>query len=146
MSASTPGRPDPEMKTMSLKTLAAAACLLALSTLPTPARAQHDHGTGHQPPATAPEAQQAGKAIEIQVTGEGFVPASIKVRKGQKVRLVVTRRTDRTCATEIVIRDQGINRKLPLNQPVTVEFTPVKSGQIRYACGMDMISGVIVVE
>jgi len=146
MSASTPGRPDPEMKTMSLKTLAAAACLLALSTLPTPARAQHDHGTGHQPPATAPAAPQAGKAIEIQVTGEGFVPASIKVRKGQKVRLVVTRRTDRTCATEIVIRDQGINRKLPLNQPVTVEFTPVKSGQIRYACGMDMISGVIVVE
>jgi plastocyanin domain-containing protein len=134
------------MKNKSLKTLAAAACILALSTLPIPARAQHDHGTGQQPPATAPVAQQAGKAIEIQVTGEGFVPASIKVRKGQKVRLVVTRTTDRTCATEIVIRDQGINQKLPLNQPVTVEFTPVKSGQIRYACGMDMISGVIVVE
>jgi plastocyanin domain-containing protein len=86
------------------------------------------------------------QAIEIQVTGEGFVPANIKVKKGQPVRLVVTRKTDRTCATEIVIRDQGINRKLPLNQPVTVEFTPVKSGQLRYACGMDMISGVIVVE
>jgi plastocyanin domain-containing protein len=80
------------------------------------------------------------------VTGEGFVPANIRVKKGQLVRLVVTRKTDRTCATEIVIRDQGINQKLPLNKPVTVEFTPAKSGQLRYACGMDMISGVIVVE
>jgi plastocyanin domain-containing protein len=131
---------------MHLKSLATAASIAVLAALPASASAQHDHGTGHQPPAAAPVAQQAGKAIEIQVTGEGFVPASIRVRKGQKVRLVVTRTTDRTCATEIVIRDQGINRKLPLNQPVTVEFTPVKSGQIRYACGMDMVSGVIVVE
>ena len=53
---------------------------------------------------------------------------------------------DRTCAKEIVIKDFGINAPLPLNQVVTVEFTPTKSGEVRYACGMDMISGVIVVE
>jgi plastocyanin domain-containing protein len=34
----------------------------------------------------------------------------------------------------------------PLDKPVTVQFTPSKSGQLRCACGMDMISGVIVVE
>ena len=90
--------------------------------------------------------QVAGQTIEISVTGDGFVPANIRVQKGQLVRLVVTRRVERTCATEIVIRDQGINQKLPLNQPVTVEFTPKKSGELRYACGMDMISGVIVVD
>jgi plastocyanin domain-containing protein len=120
--------------------LFAAALVLALAA-PFAALAQHDH-----PAPATPQAGKAGQTIEIQVTGEGFVPANIKVKKGQPVRLVVTRKTDRTCATEIVIRDQGINRKLPLNQPVTVEFTPVKSGQLRYACGMDMISGVIVVE
>ena len=59
---------------------------------------------------------------------------------------MVTRQVERTCATEIVIKDQGINEKLPLGQPVTVAFTPKKSGSIRYACGMDMISGVLVVE
>jgi plastocyanin domain-containing protein len=131
---------------MNPKTLAAAASIVVLAALPTAVLAQHDHGTGHQPPAAAPAVQQAGRAIDIQVTGDGFVPDHIRVRQGQKVRLVVTRKTDRTCATEIVIRDQGINRKLPLNQPVTVEFTPTKTGQLRYACGMDMISGVLVVE
>jgi plastocyanin domain-containing protein len=97
-------------------------------------------------PFVAQAAPPPVQVIEMQVTGEGFVPDHLKVKKGQKVRLVVTRKTERTCATEIVIRDQGINQKLPLDKPVTVEFTPTKSGQLRYACGMDMISGVIVVE
>jgi plastocyanin domain-containing protein len=123
-------------------TLLPAALGLALAA-PLPALAQHDHAGGL---AAAPSVQKAAQAIEIAVTSEGFVPASIKVHKGQQVRLVVTRKTDRTCATEIVIRDQGINRTLPLGKPVTVEFTPGKSGQLRYACGMDMISGIIVVE
>jgi plastocyanin domain-containing protein len=96
--------------------------------------------------AAAPAVQKAGSAIEISVTSDGFVPASIKVQKGTKVRLVVTRKVERTCATEIVIKDQGINQKLPLNRPVVVEFTPEKAGQLRYACGMDMIAGVIVVD
>jgi plastocyanin domain-containing protein len=110
---------------------------------PLTALAQHDH---QAPPAAAAAKPQAAQVIEISVTNDGFVPASIKVKKGLPVRLVVTGKTERTCATEIVIRDQGINQKLPLDKPVTVEFTPARSGKLRYACGMDMISGVIVVE
>jgi plastocyanin len=142
------GPPTLEMPNMNLKTLAAAASIAALSALPSTVLAQQNRATGQQMAAdsAAPTVQKAGQAIEVAVTGDGFVPARIKVQKGQKVRLVVTRKTDRTCATEIVIKDQGINKKLPLNQPVTVEFTPSKSGQIRYACAMDMIAGVIVVE
>jgi plastocyanin domain-containing protein len=134
---------------MSSRSLAAVAA--ALISLPALALAQHEHGamTMGQDHAAAPASATgpaAKGAIEVSVTGEGFVPASIKVKAGQPVTLVVTRKTDRTCATEIVIKDQGINQKLPLNQPVVVAFTPNKAGQLRYACGMDMISGVIVVE
>ncbi|MCM2334926.1 MAG: cupredoxin domain-containing protein [Anaeromyxobacteraceae bacterium] len=134
---------------MTMKSLAAAASFAVLSALPSAALAQHDHaGMGHQMSGdhAAPATAKAGQAIDIAVTSDGFAPASIKVKQGQPVKLVVTRKTDRTCATEIVIKDAGISQKLPLNQPVTVEFTPKKSGQLRYACGMDMISGVIVVE
>lgn len=133
---------------MDLKTLFIAASFATLAALPSAALAQHDPtGKGHQKsgdgtPATA----KAGQAIEVTVTSAGFVPADLKVKQGQPVKLVVTRKTERTCATEIVIKDQGIHQKLPLNQPVVVAFTPKKAGQLRYACGMDMISGVIVVE
>jgi plastocyanin domain-containing protein len=62
------------------------------------------------------------------------------------VKLLVTRRTDRTCATEIVIPDAGVNQKLPLNQTVVVELTPAKSGTLKYACAMGHIGGVLVVD
>src|SRR6266568_1906422 len=65
---------------------------------------------------------------------------------GVPLRLVITRKTDRTCAKEVVIKDLGIDRPLPLDQPVTVDITPKKTGQLRYACGMDMVSGAIVVQ
>ena len=55
-------------------------------------------------------------------------------------------RTDKTCGTAIVIQAYGINRPLPLNKPVTVEFTPDKAGEFTFACGMGMLRGKIIVE
>lgn len=95
-------------------------------------------------PAAAPA--KASRTIQMAVTEDGFVPAEVKVKKGEPLQLVITRKTNRTCATEIVIKDYGIDVKLPLDRAVTVAFTPRKEGQIRYACGMDMIAGVLVVE
>jgi len=86
------------------------------------------------------------RTVEMQVTEDGFVPAKIKANKGEKLRLVITRKTDNTCATEIVVKEAGINTKLPLGKTVTVELTPKKSGEIKYACGMDMITGIIFVQ
>jgi plastocyanin domain-containing protein len=86
------------------------------------------------------------QVVTIDVTGAGFVPAQVNVKANQPVKLVVTRKTDRTCATEIVIKDFGIKKALPLNQPVEITFTPTKAGKFRYACGMDMIAGVLIVE
>ncbi len=85
------------------------------------------------------------RTVDMTVTEDGFVPAKVKALKGEKLRLVVTRKTNRTCATEIVIPNYKINAKLPLDKPVTVELTPKASGEIKYACGMDMITGVILV-
>lgn len=138
------------------------AAALALGA--TPALAQHsghDHGSMHGSSESNSGAAHHGAAsaqriaegtvkngvrtVEIAVTDEGFEPSKIKAKKGEKVRLVVTRKTDSTCAKEIVIKDQGINQPLPLQKTVTVEFTPAKSGEIRYACGMDHVSGVVFI-
>ena len=87
-----------------------------------------------------------GRRVEVSITKKGFEPDKITAKKGKPLRLVVTRRTDQTCAKEIVIADAGLRKELPLDQPVTIDFTPTKNGELRYACGMDMISGVIVVQ
>jgi plastocyanin domain-containing protein len=92
-------------------------------------------------------AAEPGRRIELTVTGQGFSPTPVKVKRGEPLTLVVTRTTDRTCAKEIVIPSEGIHVALPLNQPVEVRLTPKKTGELKYGCAMDqMIAGVLVVE
>ena len=100
-----------------------------------------------QAEAEVPPAAAGAHRVELAVTEKGFEPSPIKVKAGEPLELLVTRKTDKTCATEIIVKDYGIDKKLPLNQPVVVAFTPKQAGEIRYGCGMDqMISGVLVVE
>jgi plastocyanin domain-containing protein len=33
-----------------------------------------------------------------------------------------------------------------LNEPVVIEFTPAKTGEIAFACGMNMLHGTVVVQ
>jgi plastocyanin domain-containing protein len=40
----------------------------------------------------------------------------------------------------------NIKRPLPLNEPVVIEFTPQKSGEIALACRMNMLHGTVVVQ
>lgn len=96
--------------------------------------------------ATPALAARAPRTVELTVTKDGFVPAEIKVRKGEPVKLVITRKVQRTCATEVVLDGTGIKKELPLDQAVEIEFTPEKAGKIRYACAMNMVGGVLLVE
>jgi plastocyanin domain-containing protein len=85
--------------------------------------------------------------VAMQVTEAGFVPSQIKAKKGEPLKLVVTRKTDATCAKQIVIDEHGVNVPLPLDEPVTVAFTPAKSGELKFGCAMDkMIGGVLFIE
>ncbi len=92
---------------------------------------------------------KAARRIEISVTEEGFSPKRLAVKKGEPVTLVFTRRTDHTCAKDVVIYlddDKTVSRKLPLNQPVEVAVTFAKSGERGFACSMKMHGGAIMVE
>ncbi len=100
-------------------------------------------------PAEAKEAVAAGGArvIQMQVTPDGYVPARLEVKKGEPLELKITRVTNDTCATEIIIEGTNINTPLPYKEEVTIAWTPEKSGTVKYGCHMDyMISGVLVVE
>ena len=99
-------------------------------------------------PAGAPTTPvAAGNVIDLTVTRKGFEPSPVKVKSGEPVTLKVTRKTDETCATEIVVADFGIRAALPLDKEVILRFTPTKTGELKYGCAMDqMVSGVLVVE
>jgi plastocyanin domain-containing protein len=88
----------------------------------------------------------AGQRVSIHVTDKGFEPAVVTVKAGEPVTLLVTRVTDQTCATDLVMKDHNINQPLPLNKEVAITFTPSKTGDLTYACAMDMYRGTIHVE
>jgi plastocyanin domain-containing protein len=85
-----------------------------------------------------------GREIKVVVNDQGFVPANIQVKKGQNVTLLVTRETNMTCATEIVIAAKGINQELPIYQPVRVSLGKIETDSLRFACGMDMVEGYVL--
>lgn len=90
----------------------------------------------------APEAN----VIAVTVDGTGFHPDRIAAKAGQPVTLALTRTSDETCATEIVIPAMNIDTKLPLNERVEVTVTPGAKGEIAFACGMNMFKGTIVAD
>ncbi len=97
----------------------------------------------------APSASQPSKPTEptklqISVTENGFEPESVEVPAGTPVTLVFTRKTDKTCAKEIVLTmddGQKIEKQLPLDTPVELAATFPNAGKLGYACGMSMLKG-----
>lgn len=89
----------------------------------------------------------SSKEIQVAVTEKGFEPIHVTVKKGDPAVLVITRKTDRTCATDAVFTETGRKYDLPLNQPVRIDLSGVAPGStVHYACGMDMIKGTVEIE
>lgn len=86
------------------------------------------------------------QAATIILTEKGYQPGSLRLRPGIRARVTFLRKVEATCGTELILADYGIKRELPLNQPVTIEFTPTKTGDFKFSCGMDMLQGSIVVR
>jgi RND family efflux transporter MFP subunit len=98
------------------------------------------------PPATAASGGHSAEAVKVELNEEGYKPSSVTVVAGQPARIAFVRTTDKTCGTEIVFPSLNITRPLPLNQPVLIEFTPEKSGEVAFECGMKMLRGTVVVQ
>lgn len=92
-----------------------------------------------------------GSAVKVQtasvaLTERGYEPAGFRLRRGVPARVTFTRKVSATCATEVMLPEYGIRRALPLDEPVVVEFTPKKSGEFTFSCGMGMVKGTLVVR
>jgi multidrug efflux pump subunit AcrA (membrane-fusion protein) len=112
---------------------------------PSAQEAQADKGWA-KPSQSAQNSQERTQSVTVTVGEKGYQPESFKLRKGVPARVTFVRKVDATCGTEIVLAEFNIKRELPLNQPVVVEFTPSKTGEFKFACGMDMLRGKIIVQ
>lgn len=83
--------------------------------------------------------------IPIVVLG-GYSPATVRVPRGERIRLVFDRQESSGCSEEVVFPSFGIRRFLPAHAKTTVELTPTEAGSYPFTCGMSMLRGTLVVE
>ena len=89
----------------------------------------------------------AAGAQEVRVVVKGgYEPDVIVVRKGQPVRLDFYRDETASCSDTVVFSDFGIARPLPAFKTTPVEFTPDRTGEFTFTCGMSMLRGKLIVE
>ncbi len=77
--------------------------------------------------------QVVGGVREVKVEAKrwAFDPNRIVVKKGEKVRLVVT---SLDVKHGLGIEAFNINQELPPHQPQTIEFTPDQAGEFEFHC------------
>lgn len=96
-------------------------------------------GMGLAQAETAKVQSSNEQKVVLTVTDHGFEPKTVDVKPGIPVILEITRKSEMTCATEIVIPTMKINKALPLNQTVEIKIGKLKKGEIRFGCGMNMM-------
>jgi plastocyanin domain-containing protein len=83
--------------------------------------------------------------VKITVRG-GYSPDVVVVRRGVPVRFDFYRDETDSCSEQVVFGDFGIARDLPAFKTTSIEFTPDKTGEFTFTCGMNMIRGKLIVE
>ena len=86
------------------------------------------------------------QVVRVTVDG-GYSPDVIEgVRPGVPVRLLFDRQESGECTSRVVMPDFKVNAALPAFRTTAVEFLPTETGEYRFACGMNMVSGVVRVS
>lgn len=85
------------------------------------------------------------QSVEIVVDG-GYTPNVVTLKKGIPAKLVFLRKDKSGCLEEVVLPDFGVRTKLAVNVPQAIEISPTETGEFRYACGMNMFYGKVVVK
>jgi plastocyanin domain-containing protein len=100
---------------------------------------------GERPKAEARTGTSGVQEVNITVKG-GYSPDTVVVKQGVPVRLNFRREEASSCSEQVVFGDFGIARDLPAYKTTPVEFTPDKSGEFMFTCGMNMLRGKLIVQ
>ncbi len=85
-------------------------------------------------------------AYKITVSKDGYAPGEVKFPKGRFKKLAFYRADAENCGDEVVFKSLNIRKKLPVGKLVIIDLPKDFSGELAFACGMDMLRGKIVVE
>lgn len=85
--------------------------------------------------------------VKMLVTEKGYTPNVIRVKKGVAVELEIENPLkNNSCLSTFMIPDFNINNINLIEGTTNLTFTPDKTGEFTFSCGMNMFKGTIIVE
>lgn len=78
----------------------------------------------------------------VEVKG-GYNPAVIEAEAGMPLRLIFDRKEDGECSSHVVFSDFGVDLALPAFRTTTLTLHPDQPGEYPFACGMNMLHGML---
>lgn len=94
---------------------------------------------------TASKLEDGKQSVKITVNG-GYTPNVVVLRQNVPATVVFYRKDPSPCLSHVVFPDFGINDELPIDKDYAITIDTSKPGEYRYACGMDMFRGKVIVE
>lgn len=85
------------------------------------------------------------RRVKVEANAKGYAPDKIIGKPGEKLGLMFTRTDDTECVAQVKTPD-GKLTDLPKGKEVEVDLTVPQSGELGFACGMDMYHGVVVAQ
>lgn len=85
-------------------------------------------------------------AIRVSVSQAGFSPSRIEIPAGHPTTIAFTRDLKPNCASKVVIPDLGITKELPPGKTTLVNLPAMGQKELKFACGMGMYRGLLVVK
>ncbi|MEX2393089.1 MAG: cupredoxin domain-containing protein, partial [Actinomycetota bacterium] len=85
------------------------------------------------------------QSADIVVQG-AYAPNILRVRQGVPLKITFDRREGGECTSQVVFSDLRKSFDLPAFKRTTVTIVPDRVGEIRFACGMNMVHGKLIVE
>jgi plastocyanin domain-containing protein len=76
----------------------------------------------------------------------GYKNGAVTVKAGTPVALTFKLTKDADCGNEISVPAAKWQKKLKVGESATVVYTPQKTGQLKFACSMDMMKGTLTVK
>ena len=82
-------------------------------------------------------AEQTPRRVDVVITDQGLQPARIDAKSMEKLELVVTRRTDRICRSDLLVPELGLRVPLSRDEPTPVTLLAPSHGTFRLVCPVE---------
>ena len=76
----------------------------------------------------------------------GYHPDTVVLKQGIPATITFNRINAAGCLDQVQLPDFDVLADLPLNKPQEIAFDTSKAGTYKFACGMNMFRGKVVIE